>query len=168
MAFKKAKPAMKQKIEVDHFNTNALDNLLVGEEKPRSQTLAPKQNIKGEVEWDPFTGQYADDNLFAKANDVDSSEEDQADLDKLFDDPKISLTSTQSNTQKNSSNQRDSDPLSSSSGEKYDQFKTNKHTIGGIQQNYSQFGQMGYNSYATHNYNRFSAPTQPQNYNFNY
>ena len=146
LAFQKPKP---KKHKVDQFNTNAVDDLLDDyDDKPRANTMLPNQQVNGELEWDPFAAQYADDDIFDKADDINSSDDESnhVDLDKLFQEPKISLNSTQSNTRKNNSNIRSSDPFS------IDNEHVEKPAMPGRDKRYSKFGDKNYDPYQIKNY----------------
>lgn len=122
--------------------------------------MVPNQKINGEMEWNPFGDQYGDDDIFDKADGADSSDEDNyANLDKLLDEPKISL-STQSRTNKPVS----SNPFSVSSNNEVDQFFVQKKTSPSVgMNNQYQYPQTNAYGYGMQAQNRFSAPNYYQN-----
>lgn len=132
-----------KKVKKNQFNTDALDDLLVEEEKPRSHTMLPNgKQMSNNAEWDPFAVQYDDDDLFEKAKDAESSgeEDDHVNLDNLLDEPKISLESNKSNSKKNRSKKRSSKPM----GEEVQSRKSDK--------GYNTYGEKDYDPYAVKNY----------------
>lgn len=169
----KSKPIKQSRIQVEEFNTNALDNLLLSDvpDKKR-QTMNPKQLTNEFFDWDQEEQKQEEkDNIFEQAHDVDDFEEAPQDIDKLLFDPKISLESTQPKTgirSTNSNIQSSEGRFSAMSNGFNNPFAMNQNPGYGMQYGGNQFYQGGYGNFQTSNMNRFSAPIAPNSYKFNY
>lgn len=168
---KGANPSGTNKIKVDEFNTNALENLLNSESSepnPRGHTMMPRhQKLSEDV--DPFEDKNSD-NLFEPAQDIEQVEEKQPDnIDELFG-GKMSLGSTQSNTNNASSTSNQIPVQNRKSGfnnEPIQQpFQTNPYMGQPMAPGYNQFNPMGNQMFVNPNVHRFSAPMNPQPYQF--
>lgn len=132
--------------------------------------MAPKQIVSKEAEWDPFAGKFQEnDNVFDKA--ADASDDDDPlpnDIDDLLFEPKISLSSSQSNSMSNGhgSNKLGNMGRLSDPSKGLAQFNTGMNGLAMNAEN--QFRPMGYGGYASSSYNRFSAPSNPGLNHFNY
>lgn len=122
------------------------------EYKPRAFSMLPNQNMKKEVEWDPFAVQYADDDLFEKAQEVSNSDEDNhIGLDHLIEEPKIEIVENKSNKGRKS-NIRTSDPYSTGAFQ-IDNAKA--ETNNGLRhkiKTYATHGEKNYDPYEIKNY----------------
>lgn len=172
---KRSKPTKQSKIQVEEFNTNALDNLLLSDTPSmKRKTMNPKQLENEFFDWDQEEQkQHENDNIFEKAEDAHNSDDDNfpLDIDKLIFNPKISMESTQPKTGIRSSNsnlQSSEGRFSESSNGFGNPFGMNQNLGFANQYGGNQFCHAGFANQQTSHMNRFSAPLAPNSYKFNY